>query len=76
MDSATYKKQLGGKVRAERRARGISVEKFALMVGIDRNYLRDVEYGRANPTIDILVKISEGLGMQLWELMTPDGLSE
>lgn len=72
MDSASYKTQLGRKIRAARRAHGISVEKFALMVGIDRNYLRDVEYGRANPTVDILVKIAEGLDMQVWELMTPD----
>lgn len=70
MDSATYKKSLGNKIRKTRRSHGISLERFALMVGIDRNYLRDVEYGRANPTIDILIKIAEGLGMTVWELMT------
>lgn len=73
MDSATYKKELGARVRTARRSHGISVERFALMVGIDRNYLRNVEYGRANPTIDILIKIADGLGTTVWELMTPDG---
>ncbi len=72
MNSEMYKAYLGGRIRAARRAHGISVEKFALMVGIDRNYLRAVEYGRANPTIDILVKIADGLGLHVWELMTPD----
>lgn len=75
MDSATYKKIIGGKVRAARRANGISVEKLALMVGVNRNYLRDIEYGRANPTIDVIFKIAQGLGVNVWELMTPEELS-
>lgn len=58
-------------MRIARRARGISVERFALMVGIDRNYLRDIEYGRANPTVDVMVKISNGLATPVWELMNP-----
>lgn len=73
MDSDTYKKIVGGKVRAARRADGISVEKLALMVGVNRNYLRDIEFGRANPTIDVIVKIADGLNIPVWELMTPDG---
>ncbi len=74
MDSDTYKKIVGGKVRAARRADGISVEKLALMVGVNRNYLRDIEYGRANPTIDVIFKIAEGLSVPVWELMTPEEL--
>lgn len=58
-------------MRIARRARGISVERFALMVGIDRNYLRDIEYGRANPTVDVMAKISDGLETPVWELMNP-----
>ena len=54
-------------MRIARRARGISVERFALMVGIDR----DIEYGRANPTVDVMVKISNGLATPVWELMNP-----
>lgn len=75
MEADAYKKNLGKKIRAARCSLGISVEKFALMVGIDRNYLRDIEYGRANPTIDILIKIADGIGVHVWELMMPDGLS-
>lgn len=72
MDSATYKQIIGGKVRAARRAHGMSVEKLALMVGINRNYLRNIEFGRANPTVDVVIKIADGLGIPIWELMTPD----
>ncbi|CAK7017498.1 MAG: hypothetical protein PEGG_00714 [Paraeggerthella hongkongensis] len=72
MDSATYKQIIGGKVRAARRAHGMSVEKLALMVGINRNYLRNIEFGRANPTVDVMAKIADGLDIPLWELMTPD----
>lgn len=71
MKSDEYRKAIGAKVRIARHARGISVERFALMVGIDRNYLRDIEYGRANPTVDVMVKISNGLATPVWELMNP-----
>lgn len=71
MDNAAYKAAVGRKIRRARQAGGVSVERFAMMVGIDRNYLRDVEYGRANPTVDILVRIADGLGCKVWELMDP-----
>lgn len=71
MDSATYKNIVGSKIRTARRARGISVEKMALMVGVNRNYLRNIEFGRANPTIDVIIKIADGLNIPVWELMTP-----
>ena len=71
MKSDEYRKAIGAKVRIARRARGISVERFALVVGIDRNYLRDIEYGRANPTVDVMAKISDGLETPVWELMNP-----
>ena len=72
MDSTPYKMLIGAKIRAARRARGISVEKLALMVGVNRNYLRNIEFGRANPTVDVMAKIADGLGIPVWELMTPD----
>ncbi|WP_080797792.1 helix-turn-helix domain-containing protein [Arabiibacter massiliensis] len=72
MDAYAYKKIIGGKVRAARRAHGISVEKLALMVGINRNYLRNIEFGRANPTIDIIIRIADGLSIPVWELMKPN----
>ncbi|WP_139652422.1 helix-turn-helix domain-containing protein [Raoultibacter phocaeensis] len=72
MDAATYKTIIGGKIRAARRANGMSVEKLALMIGVNRNYLRNIELGRANPTLDIIMKIADGLGLAIWELMSPD----
>ena len=35
------------------------------MVGIERTYLIDVEKGRRNVAIDNLIKISQGLGVEL-----------
>ncbi len=72
MDANAYKKIIGEKVRTARRAHGISVEKLALMVGMNRNYLRNIEFGRANPTIDVLIKVADGLEVPVWELLTPN----
>ena len=38
---------------------------LALMVGVSRQYLIDIENGRANPTVDVLERIAAGLDVQV-----------
>ena len=46
-----------------RRASGITQERFALMVGLNRSYLADIEKGNRNFGIDTLDKIVDGFGL-------------
>ena len=46
------RKTFGAKIRKLRKERGLSLRQFALMIGIDKGYLVDVEYGRKSPTLD------------------------
>ena len=39
----------------------MSQNSFALMVGVSRKYLIDIEGGKANPTVDMLERIASGL---------------
>lgn len=39
----------------------MSQTSFALMVGVSRKYLIDIEGGKANPTVDMLERIASGL---------------
>ena len=64
----TSKKQLGMRIRYLREKRGYSQLDFAVEAGINRNYLCDLEAGRRNPTLDILDKIAQALGITLEEL--------
>ena len=58
----------GMRVRALRTERGVSLRQFALMIGIDKGFLVDVELGRKSPTLDTIAKIAAGLDVSLSEL--------
>lgn len=45
---------------------------FALMVGVSRKYLVDIESGKADPTVDMLERIAGGLDTAVGRLF--DGL--
>ena len=63
---------LGTKIRELRLKNGLSQEKFALKIGMDRTYFASVEAGKRNIAIVNIKKISDGLGVTLSELF--DGL--
>ena len=63
------KKELGTKIQELRRVKtGLSQEKFALKIGMDRTYLASVEAGKRNIAIENIKKIADGLGVTLSEL--------
>ena len=68
LEAGDYKVALGRRIRALRTAQGISLRKFALMVGIDYGYLSNIETGKANITVDLLAKIADGLEVDLRDL--------
>ena len=62
------KQKLGNKIRALRIAKGISQEKFALSIDMDRTYFASVENGKRNISILNIEKIATGLNISLEEL--------
>lgn len=52
-------------IKELRKDNGISQEKFALSIGMDRTYYASVESGKRNISIQNLKKISDGLGISL-----------
>lgn len=61
-------KMLGERIRELRKATGLSQEKFALKIDMDRTYFASVEAGNRNITICNIKKIADGLGVSLSEL--------
>ena len=61
-------KKVGNRIRGLRQQTGLSQEKFALKIGIDRTYFASVENGKRNISIINLEKIAKGLGVSLSEL--------
>lgn len=55
---------------------GMSQEKFALSINMDRTYLASVEAGRRNIFINNIKKIAEGLNITISELFMEVEISE
>lgn len=64
----TIQKKLGSRIQALRKETGLSQEKFALMIDMDRTYFASVEAGRRNISICNIEKIANGLGVSLSDL--------
>lgn len=56
------------RVKTLRTERGLSQEKFALKIDMDRTYLASVEAGKRNISIRNIKKIADGLEITLEEL--------
>lgn len=59
---------LGKRIQYLRKQTGMSQEKFALHIGMDRTYYSSVESGKRNVSIRNIQKIANGLGITLAEL--------
>ena len=57
--------ELGNRIRELRQQTGLSQEKFALKIGMDRTYFASVESGKRNIAIENIKKIADGLGVTL-----------
>lgn len=60
--------QFGERIKELRKQRGLSQEKFALMIGMDRTYYSSVERGNRNIAIENIKKIADGFQVSLEEL--------
>ena len=60
----------GKRVRELRLKTGLSQEKFALKIDMDRTYYASVESGKRNIALINIKKIADGLGIKLEELFT------
>ncbi|MBT0906877.1 helix-turn-helix domain-containing protein [Streptococcus parasanguinis] len=67
-------KEFGQTIRDLRTKEGLSQEKFALKIGMDRTYYASVENGNRNISLMNIKKISDGFGISISELFR--GLDE
>lgn len=67
-DSVDIQKLFGLRVRELRNSLGMSQEKFALSINMDRTYLASVETGKRNISLKNVKKIADGLNVTLEDL--------
>lgn len=62
------KKMIGRRIQELRRNQGLSQEQIAEKADISPNYLSRIECGKENPTLDMLIKLSHALEVEMWEM--------
>lgn len=65
----TLQEKIGAAIVQLRQAQGVSQEKLALEAEIGRRYMSDIENGKRNLSLDILVRIAQYFHMPLSQLI-------
>ena len=63
-------KAFGLKVQQLRKESGMSQERFALSIDMDRTYLASIEAGKRNISLCNIEKIAKGLNISVSELLS------
>ena len=66
------KKLIGSRIKNLRRTRGYSQERLAEVIEINPKYLSSVERGQENPTLDLFIRLSQGLKVGMHEIFQID----
>ncbi|MCU1691428.1 MAG: putative helix-turn-helix domain protein [Frankiales bacterium] len=69
--TAALAQTIGSRVRQHRQARGWTLDQLAEAADVSRRALVNIEQGTSNPSIGILLKLSDALGVGLPELVEP-----
>lgn len=64
--------EVGKRIGELRNNKGITVNKLANIAGISQSYLRDIENGKKQPTVEYLSYICEALGITLKYFFSED----
>ena len=68
-DAERFGAAFGGRLRAYRKRRGLSLRPFATLANIARNTLRSVEISTVSPGTRIVVRIAAGLGLSFGDFV-------
>ena len=73
MEAVPLTQLIGERVRQERQVRQWTLDQLAELSDVSRRMLVNIEQGVANPSIAILLKLSDALGVGLAALVEPPG---
>ena len=63
MQKTDIRNKIGLRIKELRKQHGLTQDRFALMTGINRSYLADIEKGNRNFANDTLEKIDNAFGI-------------
>ncbi len=70
MPEQSVRLQLSQNLQQMRHDMGLSQARFALMVGLSRQQICELENRSCNPQLKTLERIADGLGIPVWMLLS------
>ena len=64
--------QFGRRLMRRRENAGLSPAQAAAKTGFTVAYIAEVEAGLADPTLDEMVALADGIGAKVWELLSAE----
>ena len=65
-------KKLGANVRKYRKIAGLTQEELAEIIGCSNSHIGQIENGRGVPSLDMMVKIANALGVMIDQFVVAD----
>jgi transcriptional regulator with XRE-family HTH domain len=62
----------GQRLKERRKALGLTQGQLFDKTGINNGYISQVENGRANPTLDMILKLADAVELEAWSMLRPD----
>ncbi|WP_010188171.1 helix-turn-helix domain-containing protein [Sphingomonas sp. PAMC 26605] len=62
----------GRRLKERRKALGLTQGQLFDRTGINNGYISQVENGRANPTLDMILKLADAIELEAWAMLRPD----
>jgi transcriptional regulator with XRE-family HTH domain len=63
------RRRIGRRIYDAREYRGLTQEQVFLAVPVNRAYYQEIEAGRANPTLDMILRIARAIGVPASDLL-------
>lgn len=64
--------EVGKRIRELRELKGLTVNRLANMAGLSQSFLREIELGHKNPTVETLSYFCDALGVSLSEFFAEE----
>ena len=61
----------GQRLKERRQLLGLSQGQLFEQTGITAAYISFIERGRANPTLDMMVKLADAVDLKVWDMIRP-----
>jgi transcriptional regulator with XRE-family HTH domain len=63
----------GARLKKRREDLGLTQGQLFEQTGITAAYISQIERAQANPTLDMMVKLAQAVGLEAWDMIRPEG---